>query len=205
MTSENKGDKEKKLKNEQQDSEEKKTTQGAKPGEPANENNSDETAVEPETAAADAETAEVTLDEAMAHKLTELNDSYLRLYADFDNFKKRAAKERSEASAYAVGGILTKLLPVLDNFSRALETQTEDKAFYDGVKMVAKQLDDILSADGLTPIEAVGKQFDPNFHNAVMTGCEENKEDNEITAELQRGYTYKDKVLRPSMVKVNKI
>ena len=138
-------------------------------------------------------------------KFNDLNDRYLRLYADFDNFKKRTAKEKLDASAYAIGGLLTKLLTVLDNLERAVNTETSDAQYYEGVKMVSNQFKEILETEGLIKIDCVGKQFDPIIHYAVMSDNDETKADNEITEELQSGYMYKDKILRPSMVKVNKI
>ncbi len=142
--------------------------------------------------------------DALEKKFGELNDSYLRLYADFDNYKKRTAKEKTETALYATALVMQKLLPVIDNFERALAAETEESAFYTGVKMVYKQLDEILVSEGLKAIPAEGELFDPNLHHAVMTESDEAKDDNVITEQLQRGYMYKEKVLRPAMVKVNK-
>jgi len=138
-------------------------------------------------------------------KYDELNEKYLRLYADYDNFKKRSSKERTDALNYAAAPIMEKLLPVLDNFERALAACEEETPFTEGVRMVSRQLEEILEAEGLTGIDAEGNPFDPMQHNAVMVDNDETKEDNVVTAELQKGYRYKDRVIRPSMVKVNKL
>ena len=142
---------------------------------------------------------------ALEEKYGELNDKYLRLYADFDNYKKRSTKERSDALNYAAAPVMEKLLVVLDNFERALTSCEEDTPFAEGVRMVSKQLSDILTSEGLSPIESVDSVFDPQMHNAVMVDSDETKEDNIVTEELQKGYRYKDRVIRPSMVKVNKL
>ena len=143
--------------------------------------------------------------EALQAKYDELNEKYLRLYADFDNYKKRSVKERADALNYACAPVMEKLLTVLDNFERALTSCEEETPFAEGVRMVSKQLNDILSTEGLSPIESVECEFDPLMHNAVMVDSDETKEDNVVTAELQKGYRYKDRVIRPSMGKVNKL
>ena len=99
---------------------------------------------------------------------------------------------------------MEKLLSVKDNMERALGSGEENSPLFEGLKLVAKQFGDILEGEGLQAIETENKPFDPNYHNAVMLDNDEEKEDNVITAELQKGYTFKDKVIRPSMVKVNK-
>lgn len=134
----------------------------------------------------------------------ELNEKYLRLYADFDNYKKRAVKEKADALMYAQGPLVEKLLAVVDNFERALSSGEEDSPFYEGVKMVSKQLNDILHSEGLCEIECEGKPFDPIYHNAVMIDSKEDVDDNVVTEQFQKGYTFKERVIRPSMVKVNK-
>lgn len=141
----------------------------------------------------------------MQQDFEKLNDTYLRLYADFDNYKKRVSKEKYEISAYALADLMKKLIGVVDNFDRALVTDEVDTPFYNGIRMVAKQLGDILSAEGLAPIKTIGETFDPNLHYAVMTECDSQKGDDVIVEELQTGYMYKEKVLRPAMVKVNKL
>ena len=134
----------------------------------------------------------------------ELNERYLRLYADFENYKKRSVKEKADSLIYACAPLMEKLLSVKDNMERALGSGEENSPLFEGLKLVAKQFGDILEGEGLQAIETENKPFDPNYHNAVMLDNDEEKEDNVITAELQKGYTFKDKVIRPSMVKVNK-
>lgn len=139
----------------------------------------------------------------LTQKLKEQEESYLRLYADFDNYRKRVAKEKLESYTDATAQVMGKLLPVIDNLARALSTNSEETPFYNGVKMVSKQLDDTLAALGLEMITSLGEQFDPNYHYAVMTDSLEDKEDNEIVDVMQEGYIFKGKVIRPAMVKVN--
>lgn len=166
-----------------------------------------------ECAAAGEETAEASempdiavIIEQMKKEYSDLNDKYMRLYADFDNYKKRSVKEKSDALNYAAVPLMEKLLSVMDNFDRALAScEDQESAFCEGVKMVSRQLTDILTSEGLKAIDALDSQFDPNLHNAVMVDNDAEKEDNVITAEFQKGYMFKDKVVRPSMVKVNKL
>ena len=130
-------------------------------------------------------------------------DKYVRLYADFENYKKRMAKET--LSSYTNGKVaaIEELLPVVDNFDRATAAMGEDDSqLAQGIKMVAKQLYDALDKLGVKPIEAVGQKFDPNLHNAVMHVEDENYGENEVAEELLKGYTCGDKVIRCSMVKV---
>ncbi len=134
----------------------------------------------------------------------ELNERYMRLYADFENYKKRSIKEKADSLIYACAPLMEKLISVKDNMERALSSQSEGSPLFEGLKLVEKQFSEILSAEGLTQIETENKPFDPNYHNAVMLDNDDEKEDNIITCELQKGYTFKDKVIRPSMVKVNK-
>ncbi len=135
-------------------------------------------------------------------QIEELTDRLKRSMAEFDNFRKRTEKEK--ASMYIIGAreIVEKILPVVDNFERGLAQAAEGDAFADGMKMIYKQLMTTLDELGVKPIEAVGKEFDPNFHNAVMHVDDETAGDNMVVEELQKGYTYKDFVVRHSMVKV---
>ena len=130
------------------------------------------------------------------------NTRYMRLMADFQNFKKRAAKEKTDLYQYANEKIVTELLTVLDNFERALEQEAGDAGFKEGMELIFKQLGDVLEKSGLAEIEALGEEFDPNFHNAVMTEESEEYESGKISGVLQKGYTLNGKVIRPSMVKV---
>lgn len=131
------------------------------------------------------------------------DNKFIRLMADFQNYKKRAEKEKSDIYAWANEKIVTNLLSVLDNFERALEHESKDEQYVEGMKLIFKQLTDALTAAGLEEINADGQPFDPNFHNAVMT-CDDEGYDSGIVVEvLQKGYTLNGKLLRPSMVKVN--
>ena len=135
-------------------------------------------------------------------QIEDLTDRLKRNMAEFDNFRKRTEKEKS--SMYIIGAkdIVEKILPVVDNFERGLAQAPEDDAFADGMKMIYKQLISTLNDLGVQPIEAVGKEFDPNFHNAVMHEEDEEAGENIVVEEFQKGYTYKDFVVRHSMVKV---
>ena len=128
----------------------------------------------------------------------------MRLMAEFQNFRKRVAKEKSDIHAYANEKIVGDLLPVLDNFERALDTETEDEGYAKGMQLIFEQLKTALGNAGLEEIKAMDEEFDPNVHNAVMTETIEEKEDGTVTKVLQKGYKLKDKVVRPSMVAVNK-
>ena len=132
------------------------------------------------------------------------SERYMRLMAEFQNFKRRVAKEKSDIHAYANEKIVGDLLPVLDNFERALSTETEDEGYAKGMQLIFEQLKTALGNAGLEEIKAMDEEFDPNVHNAVMTETIEEKEDGTITKVLQKGYKLKDKVVRPSMVAVNK-
>ena len=135
-------------------------------------------------------------------QIEDLTDRLKRNMAEFDNFRKRTEKEKS--SMYIIGArdIVEKMLPIVDNFERGLAQAPEDDAFADGMKMIYKQLISTLNDLGVQPIEAVGKEFDPNFHNAVMHVEDEEAGENIVVEEFQKGYTYKDFVVRHSMVKV---
>ena len=133
------------------------------------------------------------------------SERYMRLMAEFQNYKKRVAKEKSDIHAYANEKIIGELLPVLDNFERALDADGGDiEAYAKGMQLIFEQLKKALENAGLAEIKAVDEEFNPNVHNAVMTESVEDKEDGVITKVFQKGYTLKDKVLRPSMVVVNK-
>ena len=135
-------------------------------------------------------------------QVEELTDRLKRNMAEFDNFRKRTEKEKS--SMYVIGArdIVEKILPVVDNFERGLAQAPEGDAFADGMKMIYKQLMTALDEMGVKEIEAKGKEFDPNLHNAVMHVEDENAGTNEVVEVFQKGYTYKDFVVRHSMVKV---
>lgn len=129
-------------------------------------------------------------------------DRLKRLMAEFDNYRKRNEKEKLEIYDRASSNLLAEMLPIVDNFERALKVETTDKVFYEGVTMIYKQLMGTLEKAHVKVIEAKGKPFDPNLHNAVMHIEDEKYGENEVVEEMQKGYLYKDKVLRYSMVKV---
>ena len=138
-------------------------------------------------------------------KIEELTDRITRQMAEFDNFRKRTEKEKSQMYEIGAKDIIEKILPVVDNFERGVDAvKEEDKEdpFIQGMEMVYKQLMTVLGELGVKPIEAVGKEFDPNLHNAVMHVEDENFGENIIAEEFQKGYMYRDSVVRHSMVKV---
>ncbi|MDD7719547.1 MAG: nucleotide exchange factor GrpE [Eubacteriaceae bacterium] len=153
-----------------------------------------ESAGEEETGTETAEQAEE--DEA-------LNAKYLRLMADFQNYKRRTEKEKSDIYAYANEKIISELLNVIDNFERALQHECSDERYVEGMAMIFKQFSGVLEKAGLEEIAAEGEDFDPNFHNAVMTEDNPDFESGKVTGVLQKGYLLNKKVIRPSMVKVN--
>lgn len=141
--------------------------------------------------------------EKLAGDLQEKKDRLLRLQADFDNFRRRSAKEREEISAVVTQNFCKDMLPLLDNFERAMAAETKDvEAFQKGVEMIFTQFQEVLKKNGLEQIEAVGQKFDPNFHQAVMRVEDPEKEDDTVAQELQKGYMVKGRVIRPSMVQV---
>ncbi|MGB8452048.1 MAG: nucleotide exchange factor GrpE [Anaerocolumna sp.] len=138
-------------------------------------------------------------------KIEELNDKLIRTMAEFDNFRKRSDKEKAQMFEIGARDIIEKVLPVIDNFERGLGAITEEEkegAFAQGIEKIYRQLVTTLTDAGLKPIEAVNKAFDPNFHNAVMHAEDPEQGENLVAEEFQKGYTYKDTVVRHSMVKV---
>ena len=138
-------------------------------------------------------------------KIAELNDRIIRNMAEFDNFRKRTEKEKSQMFEVGAKSIIEKVLPIIANFERGLAVLGEDEkngAFAVGMEKVYKQLLAALEEAGVKPIEAVGKEFDPNFHNAVMHIDDEELGENIVVEEFQKGYLYHDSVVRHSMVKV---
>jgi len=132
----------------------------------------------------------------------QLRDRYLRLLADFENFRRRSEREKTEFYKYAMAGLLKDLLPVLDNFDRSLEHAEEGDDFHKGVLLIYKQLFDTLQKHGLKPIEESGVSFDPNIHEAVVREEDPSVPSHTVTAVLQKGYFLHDRLLRPAMVKV---
>ena len=148
----------------------------------------------------------VTENEKLKAELAAKNDRLLRLQADFDNFRKRTAKEKLELASTIEQAFLKDLLPLLDNLSRASESAESDKSDAEslrkGIKMIRMETVAAMGKHGLEPIETAGKAFDPNFHQAVGTVKDDTKEDGMIAAELQVGYMARGRVIRPSMVQV---
>ena len=182
-------------------------------------------AAETESAEAEAEETEETSEEAGSEeakedaekktgkklfgkkneKIEELTDKLTRQMAEFDNFRKRTEKEKSQMYEIGAKDIIEKILPVVDNFERGLDAVKEEEKedpFVQGMEKVYKHLVTTLEGIEVKPIEAVGQPFDPNFHNAVMHVEDENFGENIVAEEFQKGYTYRDSVVRHSMVKV---
>ncbi|WP_223591306.1 nucleotide exchange factor GrpE [Neobacillus bataviensis] len=142
----------------------------------------------------------------LQEKLDAADNRYLRLQADFDNFRRRTKLDLEASEKYRAQKLIMDLLPALDNFERALKVEADNeqtKSLLQGMDMVFRSLVDALKKEGLEPIEAVGKEFDPHQHQAVMQGEDENYGSNIVIEEFQKGYLLKDRVIRPSMVKVN--
>ena len=138
-------------------------------------------------------------------KIAELNDKLMRQLAELDNYRKRTTEEKSKMFEMGAKDIIEKILPVVDNFERGLSALSEEEkgsAFAQGIEKIYKQLTQVLTDAGVEPIEAVGKEFNPDFHNAVMHAEDENLGENIVAEEFQKGYTYKGSVVRHSMVKV---
>lgn len=166
------------------------------------ENTEEETAEE--TAEAE-EKQPLTREEELEAEVAAIKDKLARKIAEFDNYKKRTAKEKEELYAMGVCGAVEKILAVKDNLERALTTVDtgQDEAIAEGVKMIDKQFDDVLNEIGVEAILAIGEEFDPEKHNAVMHDENEKFGENTVSEEFMKGYMYKDKVIRHSMVKVS--
>ena len=135
-------------------------------------------------------------------ELADVKDRHTRLIAEFDNLKKRSAKERDQLYNSIMGDIMTGILPVLDNLEKAVQVETKDTGYKQGVELVYKQLQDLLKANGVEEIEAVGKTFDPELHEAVSSVIDENLGEKEIKEDYRKGYKIGDRVIRHSMVVV---
>ena len=178
------------------------------PFKPADEN-VEETSVENnEEVAEDKESVNNEADkkvEELQKKYDELNNHYVRLAADFDNFRKRQAQERESLLKYGAEETMKKLLEVLDNFDRglkAIENMEDCEQVKDSYKLVCKQMTDVLTKLGLEVIDSEGQEFDPNFHEAVMQTPTSEHPENTVIVQLQKGYKMGDKVLRPALVNV---
>jgi molecular chaperone GrpE len=144
--------------------------------------------------------------EQLKEQIDEEKNKYLRLLADYDNFRRRATLDKEALQKYQSQNVITNLIPVLDNFSRAIAVEAksdEARTMMEGMDMIYRSLVDALKSEGLVEIEALDQEFDPNYHQAIMTGNEEDKPSGVVLEEMQKGYILKDRVLRPSMVKVN--
>ncbi len=160
-----------------------------------------EEAAEPEEKAAEPEKG--TGEDPRDKQIEELNAKYMRLMADFQNQKKRFDKEKADIHQYANEKIVKNLLEVLDNFERALDaTKDADPNLHEGMELIFKQLVAALEKAGVAEIKALGEEFDPNFHNAVMMEETDEYESNKVSEVMQKGYTLNSRVIRPSMVKV---
>lgn len=153
------------------------------------------------------EAAEEALEDARADA-AESKDRYVRIAAEMDNLRKRFRQDQAAQLQYANSELISRILPVVDNFHRAVEHAPDGvdgaaaQEWIAGVTMVLRQLEELLAAEGVTPIDAVGKEFDPNLHQAVMAEPSDEHDEGHVIDELQRGYMLHDRVIRPSMVKV---
>lgn len=182
------------------------------------ENLKDEQQVNPEdtdNSAADSKQARDDSNPEVGNQQDEVNkyksqaEEYLlmaqRVQADFDNFRRRTVQERDDLMKYCSMRLAANLLPVLDNFERAMSSAGNEAAqLKEGIELIYRQLRDALEKEGVKPMDAVGKEFDPNFHEAVMQAPSEEYPDNVVIEELQKGYMLADRVIRPAMVKVAK-
>ncbi|MFE0560289.1 nucleotide exchange factor GrpE [Paenibacillus sp. NPDC058910] len=173
------------------------------------ESGSTEEAVNPEQeipvtdSADDAGSAEL---EKLQAEVLEHQQRTLRVQADFDNFRRRTQKEKEDLGKYASSKLITELLPVIDNFERALQASEENpefESFSKGVNMIFRQLESVLATEGLTAMKSVGEPFNPEYHQAIMQVESDEYEEGIVVEEVQKGYMLKDKVLRPAMVKVS--
>lgn len=186
------------------------------------EDGAEEAEVKEEQPAEEAEAAEETAEEAPEEPAEEpageteagaetadagadaMTAKYMRLMADFQNFKKRTAKEKQDIYAYGNEKLIISMLEVLDNFDRAIDQGSTDTKFAQGMDMIYEQFMGVLKKAGLSEIEALGADFDPNFHSAVMMEDTDEYESGKVSGVVAKGYTLNDKVIRPSMVKVAK-
>ncbi len=143
---------------------------------------------------------EIVENQETTNELEEMNDRYKRLFAEFENYKKRNIKERESLRNMLVSDIMMSILPIIDNLEKAISTGTKDTAYEEGIKMVLKQLKDTLTYHGVKEIETVGKPFDPELHEAVSHITDEKLGQNIIKEEFRKGYIIGNKVIRHSMV-----
>ncbi len=138
--------------------------------------------------------------ENIQSEIDELNDRYKRLFAEFENYKKRSSKERESMYGMITGDVVSKILPIMDNLENAANAKTEDTAYQDGVKLVMRQFSDALKSFNVEAIEAIGQKFDPELHEAVSHIEDDTKGEQEIVQEYRKGYRIGNKVIRHSMV-----
>ena len=141
-------------------------------------------------------------EKAVSEEMALLNDKYLRICAEYDNYRKRTQKEKDSLYGDIRANVITSFLPVYDNLTRALAAETSDEAYRKGVELIMNQFNATMEKLGVTEIKAVGEKFDPSVHNAVMHVDDETKGENEVVEEFQKGFKIGDKVIRFSMVKV---
>lgn len=146
---------------------------------------------------------EVTNDSSDDEKYQDLMDKFMRLQADFANYKRRTEAQKTEYVELGVKKIVNDLLPVLDNFERALDSIGEKDSTYDGILMIKNQLTDVLKKEGIVEMKALGEEFDPTYHHAVLTEDSDEYDSGYVIEVLQKGYLINDKTLRPAMVKVS--
>ncbi|MDQ0173438.1 nucleotide exchange factor GrpE [Paenibacillus tundrae] len=188
------------MKEEQSFAAEEQETTAAESQEPVNEAGAAEAQAEEMVDQEQGEIARLTA-EAEEHQ-----QRLIRAQADFDNFRRRTQKEKEELAKYASMKLITELVPVIDNFERAMATVpegTESESFSKGIQMIFRQLESVLNNEGLTAMETVGQPFNPEFHQAIMQVESDEYEEGTVVEEVQKGYMLKDKVLRPAMVKVS--
>lgn len=146
---------------------------------------------------------EVANDSSDDEKYQDLMDKFMRLQADFANYKRRTEAQKTEYVELGVKKIVNDLLPVLDNFERALDSIEEKDSTYDGILMIKNQLTDVLKKEGIVEMKALGEEFDPTYHHAVLTEDSDEYDSGYVIEVLQKGYLINDKTLRPAMVKVS--
>ena len=170
----------------------------------ASENKKEETVETEEVIKEEPTTEEETAPEEneFQKKWQDVNEKYMRTLAEYDNYRKRTIKEKESIYPEAKAVVVEKFLPVMDNFQRALDSAEEKGAFFEGVAMVKKQMDEVFTALGVEEIKSVGEAFNPELHNAVMHIDDEESGENIIVEEFQKGYKIGERVIRHSMVKV---
>lgn len=164
----------------------------------------DEDAKRPEAAEAELERSKI---EELRSKLDATTDQMLRIAAEFENYKKRVQREQTELMKYAGENIIKDLIPILDNFERAInsaKSNSSSDSLHQGIDLIYKQLTELLKQRGVSQIEAVGKKFDPNLHEAVLQVASNEYPENTVIAEFQKGYILNNRVVRPSIVSVSK-